>query len=289
MPAVDAVSGIAVEKPGGAGYANTEKLGAAGGGHADQFGGEVRAGGGGGGIQRHAGPAKKVDCGRNRSSGVDEQVVAQFKRRLVEGTTETLRTAGRGDRHFRIIDKDVTRLFAGRGKGRQRAVPLARVGTAAAVQIERTGGLRRPFVSGMPFVSAHGKVPYPRLLGELTGVLQPVVEPTQQEVVRVEIRRRTQTGLTRLIAPRNVDPRPGEQILMVPGEWAAGTGAQRLIAGDGAFEIEIVPAGDVQCGGPDLMQAGADIEFGPECGAAIAMEYPIAQVAVPDGRMVRRA
>ena len=58
-------------------------------------------------------------------------------------------------------------------------------------------------------------------LGKFSGILQPVIEPAQQNRVRIEQRLGPEIRRADAIAPRNVHPGPGNQILVLARECAA--------------------------------------------------------------------
>ena len=78
--------------------------------NAHQLGGEVRVCGGGGGVESDCADAEDFDLAARAAASVDEQVVAQLQRRLIEGSAQRLRAARREHRHFRIVDKNIARL-----------------------------------------------------------------------------------------------------------------------------------------------------------------------------------
>ena len=53
-----------------------------------------------------------------------------------------------------------------------------------------------------------------RLGGKLAGILQPVIEPAQQDRVGIEQRFRAKIRGADAIAPGNVNPRAGNQVLV---------------------------------------------------------------------------
>src|ERR1700676_3095870 len=105
-----------------------------------------------------------------------------------------------------------------------------------------------PFVALSPFIRSQCKVAYTRFVCELSRILQPVIEPPQQDRIGVKIGRRPKSSVANAIAPRNMYPRPDNQVLPVACKIAATMLAQRNIACDRSLEIQIVPASKVQRG-----------------------------------------
>src|SRR6266436_6642035 len=86
------------------------------------------------------------------------------------------------------------------------------------------------------------------LAGKFTRILQPMIEPAEQNRIRIEQCVWAEVRSADTIATRNVLPRPGDKILMFAREDAAGTLRQCTKAINAALEIRVVPAGDVQRG-----------------------------------------
>src|SRR3979409_587082 len=84
--------------------------------------------------------------------------------------------------------------------------------------------------------------------GKFPRVLQPMIEPAEQNRVRVKQRVWAEVRGANTIAPGNVLPRPGDKILMLAREDAARTLRQCTKAINAALEIRVIPAGDVQRG-----------------------------------------
>jgi len=99
-----------------------------------------------------------------------------------------------------------------------------------------------------------------RLLRKLARTLQPMIEPAEQKRVRVEQRLGAEARGSGAIAPGNMDPRTGNQELVFARGGAARVRRQSEKTVNAAFEISVVPAGDVERGDADTVERLADVE-----------------------------
>src|SRR5258708_7041913 len=90
-----------------------------------------------------------------------------------------------------------------------------------------------------------------------------MIEPAEQNFVRIDERLGTKICRANPIAPRNVHPRPGEEVLMLLRKFTARGLAQCKKAIDAAAKEHVIPAGNVQRGNADFFKATAHIERGP--------------------------
>src|ERR1700678_3880724 len=86
-----------------------------------------------------------------------------------------------------------------------------------------------------------------RLGGPLACVSEPMIEPADQQGVGVEHRLGSQKIRTNALAPRNMDPRAGDEVLTV-ASLGSSVKAQRQEAIDAALEIRVVPAREMESG-----------------------------------------
>ena len=106
--------------------------------HAHKLGREVRVGGGHGTKERNARRPKNRQWSFERLGRVDQHVVAEFQRGLIELPARCSTSSWREHRHFRIVNKYVRGLVRhGRSRG-EHAIAFAGIRSPAAVQIERT-------------------------------------------------------------------------------------------------------------------------------------------------------
>ena len=96
-----------------------------------------------------------------------------------------------------------------------------------------------------------------RLAGKLATVLEPVIEPTQQQRIGIEQCLRAEVLLADQFSPRDMDPGTGDQVLVFRLR------CHGKKAGDAARQVSIEPAGEVQCGHLNLRQRFAYIQGGP--------------------------
>ena len=96
-----------------------------------------------------------------------------------------------------------------------------------------------------------------RLAGELAGILEPMVEPTQQQRIGIEQGFGAEVLLPHQLSPRDMHPGTGDQVLVFR---LRGHGHK---AGDAARQVSVEPAGDVQRGQRDPRQRFAYIQGGP--------------------------
>ena len=92
----------------------------------------------------------------------------------------------REDRHFRVIDENIRRLLFTRLCWGKFAVALAGIGSAGAMQIKDVVGIDGNGFRRSPAVFSEHEVAYARFTEKLTGIFQPMIEPTQQNRVRVK-------------------------------------------------------------------------------------------------------
>ena len=105
------------------------------------------------------------------------------------------------------------------------------------MQIERVIGRSGPSVGFKPTVLAQSKMADARLGGKFAGVFQPMIEPAQQDGVGIQQCVRAEVRGAGAIAPGNVYPRAGNQVLVFTAERRAGTFCEREKAVDAALEI----------------------------------------------------
>jgi hypothetical protein len=123
--------------------------------------------------------------------------------------------------------------------------------------------LRGKEVGLPPAILSEHKVTHARLLGERARILEPMVEPAQQDRVRVKQRLGTKVRRPDTIAPGNVHPRPGNEVLVFARNIAPCGIAQLEETVDAAMEIGVVPTGEVQRRNTDSVQALADVQRCP--------------------------
>src|ERR1700732_725542 len=87
-----------------------------------------------------------------------------------------------------------------------------------------------------------------RLVCEFPAILQPMIEPAQQDGIGVDQRLRTQINVPGAIAPGNVLPRTSHQILMPARKVAARLVAKTEESLNAARQIRVVPSGHMQRG-----------------------------------------
>src|SRR3984893_3456164 len=115
------------------------------------------------------------------------------------------------------------------------------------------------------------------LAGKFTRVLQPMIKPAEQNRIRIEQRVTSEVRGANTIAPGNVLPGPGHEILVLAREDAARMLGQGTKAINAALEIRVVPAGDVQRGNADPIERLAQVERGPVL-AGLGVIEPIAHI-----------
>src|ERR1700693_2611603 len=99
-----------------------------------------------------------------------------------------------------------------------------------------------------------------------------MIEPAQQNRVRIDQRFGAKVRGTNPIPPRNVYPGPGKQVLMFARKIAARGFTQSEKTVDAAAKKHVIPSGDVQRGNADLVEALAGIERGPIFAGRIVIE-----------------
>src|SRR6202030_538843 len=90
-----------------------------------------------------------------------------------------------------------------------------------------------------------------------------MIEPAQQNRVRIDERFGTEVRRTNAIAPRNVRPRPGKKVLMFTRKLASCEFAQSEKAIDAPAEKHVIPAGDVQSRNANFVEALANVKRSP--------------------------
>lgn len=191
-----------------------------------------------------------------------------------------------------VVNKNVVGLIWAGHFRRKRAVSLARIGVAAAAQIEDVIGFRGKHPGLPPAIFSQDEMADARFSREGAGILQPVIEPAKQNRVGIEQRLGAEIRGSDAIAPRNVHPRPGDQVLMIAREVAARIGRKRQESVGAASHVGVIPPGNMQRGHADLIQALGDIERGPIFAGLIVSE-PIERVlrqpfAVECGMLAKR-
>ena len=105
-----------------------------------------------------------------------------------------------------------------------------------------------------------------------SGIFQPLIEPAQQNRVRVDQRLGTEVRRPDAIPPRNVHPGPGQQVLIFARKFAARGFTQGEKAVDAAAKKNVIPAGNVQCRNENFFETRADVERGPVFAGRIVIE-----------------
>src|SRR5581483_3376134 len=128
-----------------------------------------------------------------------------------------------------------------------------------------------------PAVWPKRKVPDARLALKVASVFEPMIEPAEQNRVCIDIRGFTEIRVACSIAPGNMNPRTGDEVLVLARKGAACASAQRAVACNGTFEIGIEPAGNVQRGHTNPIDARADILHAPVL-SRFTMRKPISHI-----------
>ncbi len=200
MHGVRGVGGIG-KQPGRARDADADELGRPVGPDPHQLRREIGIRGRGGGIEGNARCTEHTNRLSKRPGGVDQQVVAQLEHRLIKLATRRRRPSGREHRYFRVVDKKIAGLLRPRRVRGQRTVALAGIRQSGAVQVPGVSPFGGPGLRLRPAVLTQHKVSDARFTGKFTGVLQPVIEPAQQECICVEQCLGAELGHSRPIAP----------------------------------------------------------------------------------------
>ena len=167
---------------------------------------------------------------------VDQQVVALLERSLVKRAARGREPAGRRYRHFGVVD-EVVAMVAARGCADQRAVTLRRIGAASAGEIKRQRSPALERLRPMPAADAslggaERKVSHARLPGKFAGILEPVVEPLQQQGVRVKRGVRAEVAVADTRSPGNVQPRSGRPGTAAPPRASTARESRRTCPSD---------------------------------------------------------
>ena len=98
---------------------------------------------------------------------VDEQIVAQFERGLIELTTRRARSSRRQHWNFWVVNEDVARLLSCWLHSGERAVAFARIRFSPTVQVKREVRSRGPCISLTPAVFSQNEMADAWLVREL--------------------------------------------------------------------------------------------------------------------------
>src|SRR6266702_3315398 len=145
------------------------------------------------------------------------------------------------------------------------------------MQVQRISSIGGPVVRIAPLVWTYREVTNTRFCAEFARVFEPMIKPAQQNLVGVQISFFAESGIAHSIAPRNMHPWTGDQILVVARELAACVTTQFNITCNRSFEISIEPACDVQSGNLNALTSCAYVLCAPVL-AGLTMRKPVAHV-----------
>src|SRR5271163_822824 len=158
------------------------------------------------------------------------------------------------------------------------SIAFARVCAAQTAEIEDMIRLHGKCGGVAPAVFTENEMADARLVREFSRALEPMVEPAEQDCIGIEQGLRPEVRSSRTVAPGQVDPWAGDQVLVISRDRAAcakGEGEEAVYA---ALEIGVVPAGNVQRRDANTIEGVAYAERGPVF-AGIRVVKPVEDVS----------